>query len=146
MKNPRNTHFWIAAELGKFREELEPSIKSVLMIKHCHRNDKHHLGSFLVRRQFCGTGVKKARVGRPPPILLLQGNYCNNDNTRIDNTQLIINHDIIMILGNLRARKVQFFLTLFKKPPLSFEHYVVNFSEGILTKVRKRPSRQLSTK
>ena len=51
--------------------------------------------------------------------------------------------------GSLRARKVQFFLTLFKKPltpPLSFEHYVVNFSEGILTKVRKRLSRQLSTK
>ena len=33
------------------------------------------------------------------------------------------------------------FLTLFKKPstpPLLFEHYVVNFSEGVLTKVRKR--------
>ena len=35
--------------------------------------------------------------------------------------------------------KVHFFLALFKKPltpPHSFEHYVVNFSEGILTKVR----------
>ena len=31
-------------------------------------------------------------------------------------------------------------------PPLLFEHYVVNFSEGILTKVRKRLSQQLSTK
>ena len=31
-------------------------------------------------------------------------------------------------------------------PPLSFEHYVVNFSEGILTKVRKRLSQQLLTK
>ena len=31
-------------------------------------------------------------------------------------------------------------------PPHSFEHYVVNFSEGILTKVRKRLSQQLSTK
>ena len=30
--------------------------------------------------------------------------------------------------------------------PLSFEHYVVNFSEGILTKVRKRLSQQLSTR
>ena len=30
--------------------------------------------------------------------------------------------------------------------PLLFEHYVVNFSEGILTKVRKRLSQQLSTK
>ena len=52
--------------------------------------------------------------------------------------------------GSLPVRKVQFFWTLFKKPltppPLSFEHYVVNFSEGILTKVRKRLSRQLSTK
>ena len=42
------------------------------------------------------------------------------------------------------------FLTLFKKPlnpppPLLFEHYVVNFSEGILTKVRKRLLQQLST-
>ena len=26
----------------------------------------------------------------------------------------------------------------FDPPPLSFEHYVVNFSEGILTKVRRR--------
>ena len=34
----------------------------------------------------------------------------------------------------------------FDPPPHSFEHYVVNFSEGILTKVRKRLSRQLSTK
>ena len=34
----------------------------------------------------------------------------------------------------------------FDPPPLSFEHYVVNFSEGILTKVRKRLSQQLSTK
>ena len=52
--------------------------------------------------------------------------------------------------GSLCVRKVQFFLTLFKKPldppPPLFEHYVVNFSEGILTKVRKRLSRQLSTK
>ena len=30
--------------------------------------------------------------------------------------------------------------------PHSFERYVVNFSEGILTKVRKRLSQQLSTK
>ena len=47
------------------------------------------------------------------------------------------------------VRKVQFFLTLFKRPltpPLSFEHHVVNFFEGILTKVRKRLSQQLSTK
>ena len=52
--------------------------------------------------------------------------------------------------GSHRVRKVQFFLTLFKRPlpppPLSFEHHVVNFSEGILTKVRKRLSQQLSTK
>ena len=52
--------------------------------------------------------------------------------------------------GSRHVRKVQFFLTLSKRPlappPLSFEHYVVNFSEGILTKVRKRLSRRLSTK
>ena len=34
----------------------------------------------------------------------------------------------------------------FAPPPLSFEHYVVNFSEGIFTKVRKRLSQQLLTK
>ena len=43
-----------------------------------------------------------------------------------------------------------FFLILFKKsftrPPHSFEYYVVKISEGILTKVRKRLSQQLSTK
>ena len=52
--------------------------------------------------------------------------------------------------GSNKTRKVQFFLTLFKKPlappPHSFEHYVVNFSEGILTKVRKLLVQQLSTK
>ena len=31
----------------------------------------------------------------------------------------------------------------FDPPPFSFEHYVVNFSEGILTKVRKCLLRQL---
>ena len=53
-------------------------------------------------------------------------------------------------LGKPSREKSAVFLTLFKKPltppPHSFEHYVVNFSEGILTKVRKRLSRQLSTK
>ena len=51
--------------------------------------------------------------------------------------------------GSHPERKVQFFLTLFKRPltpPLLFENYVVNFSEGILTKVRKRLSQQLSIK
>ena len=56
----------------------------------------------------------------------------------------------ITTYGSLRVRKVQFFLTLFKKPltppPFRLNIYVVNFSEGILTKVRKRLSRQLSTK
>ena len=56
----------------------------------------------------------------------------------------------ILPQGSHSLRKVQFFLTLFKRPltppPLSFEHHVVNFSEGILTKVRKRLSQQLSTK
>ena len=37
-------------------------------------------------------------------------------------------------------------LKAFDPLPLSFEHYVVNFSEGILTKVRKRLSQQLLTK
>ena len=45
--------------------------------------------------------------------------------------------------------KFSFFLTLFKKPltpPFRLNIYVVNFPEGILTKVRKRLSQQLSTK
>ena len=55
-----------------------------------------------------------------------------------------------LIKGSHRPPKVQFFFNIVQKafdpPPLSFEHYVVNFSEGILTKVRKHLSRQLSTK
>ena len=34
----------------------------------------------------------------------------------------------------------------FAPPPHSFEHYVVNFAEGILKKVRKHLLQQLSTK
>ena len=68
------------------------SIKSVLKIK--HRNDKHHLWSFLVRGQFCGTGVKKARVGRPSPILLLQVNHCKNDDTH----KLLLQNTLSMAL------------------------------------------------
>ena len=53
-------------------------------------------------------------------------------------------------LGKPSRKKSAVFLNIVQKafdpPPLSFEHYVVNFSEGILTKVRKRLSRQLSTK
>ena len=53
-------------------------------------------------------------------------------------------------LGKPSFKKSAVFLNIFQKafapPPLSFEHYVVNFSEGILTKVRKRLSQQLSTK
>ena len=48
-----------------------------------------------------------------------------------------------------RVRKVLFFFNIVQKvfdPPPSFEHYVVNFSEGISTTVRKRLSQQLSTK
>ena len=53
--------------------------------------------------------------------------------------------------GSHQTRKVQFFFNIFQKAfdpptPPSLEHYVVNFFEGILTKVRKRLSRQLSTK
>ena len=55
--------------------------------------------------------------------------------------------------GSHPERKVQFFDIVqkaFDPPPPPrphlFEHYVMNFSEGILTKERKRLSRQLSTK
>ena len=47
--------------------------------------------------------------------------------------------------GSLHTRKEQFFFNIVQKafvPPLSFEHYVVNFSVGILTEVRKRLSQQ----
>jgi|OM-RGC.v1.029846433 hypothetical protein len=79
-------------------------------------------------------------------------------NTDYD-TSLLLSFSISVLLsfrieeadkGSHPVKKVHFFLTLFKKPltppPHSFEHYVVNFSEGILTKVRKRLSRQLSKK
>ena len=53
-------------------------------------------------------------------------------------------------LGMPSFQKSEVFLNIVQKafdpPPLSFEHHVVNFSEGILTKVRKRLSQQLSTK
>ena len=53
-------------------------------------------------------------------------------------------------LGKPSCKKSAVFLNIVQKafdpPPLSFEHHVVNFSEGILTKVRKRLSQQLSTK
>ena len=51
--------------------------------------------------------------------------------------------------GSHPVKKVQFFNIVqkaFAPPPHSFEHYVVNFSEGLFTKVRNRLSRQLSTK
>ena len=53
-------------------------------------------------------------------------------------------------LGKPSYKKSAVFFNIVQKafdpPPLSFEHYVVNFSEGILTKVCKRLSRQLSAK
>ena len=53
-------------------------------------------------------------------------------------------------LGMPSCKKSAVFFNIVQKafdpPLLSFEHYVVNFSEGILTKVRKRLSQQLSTK
>ena len=54
----------------------------------------------------------------------------------------------LLLKGSLRARKVQFFKHCSKSrwPPHLFEHYVVNFSEGILTSVCKRLSQKLSTK
>ena len=47
-------------------------------------------------------------------------------------------------LGKPPCKKSAVFFNIVQKafdpPPLLFEHYVVNFSEGILTKVRKRLS------
>ena len=61
----------------------------------------------------------------------------------------LMNFILCVLLGKPSFKKSAVFLNIVQKafdPPLSFEHYVVNFSEGILTKVRKRLSRQLSTK
>ena len=57
-------------------------------------------------------------------------------------------------LGKPTRKKSAVFFNIVQKafdappplPPLSFEDYVVNFSEGILTRLRKRMSQQLSTK
>ena len=53
-------------------------------------------------------------------------------------------------LGKPSWEKSAVFLNIVQKafdpPPPSFEHHVVNFSEGILTKVRKHLSQWLSTK
>ena len=53
-------------------------------------------------------------------------------------------------LGKPSCKKNAVFFNIVQKvfdpPPHSFERYVVNFSEGILTNVRKRLSQQLSTK
>ena len=55
-----------------------------------------------------------------------------------------------LVKGSLAVKKCSFFehcsKSLWPPPPLSFEHYVMNFSEGILAKVRKHLSRQLLTK
>ena len=55
-----------------------------------------------------------------------------------------------IVLGKPSCKKSAVFLNIVQKafdpPPLSFEHHVVIFFEGILTKVRKRLSQQLSTK
>ena len=61
-------------------------------------------------------------------------------------------HSYEVTKGNLRIRKLHSFLILFEKhltplspPPFRLNIYVVNFSEGILTKVRERLLQQLST-
>ena len=57
-------------------------------------------------------------------------------------------HSYEVTKGNLRIRKLHSFSTLFEKhlaplpPPFRLNIYVVNFSEGILTKVRERLSQQ----
>ena len=52
-------------------------------------------------------------------------------------------------LGKPSCKKSAVFFNIVQQafdPPLSFEHHMVNFSEGILTKLRKRLSQQLSKK
>ena len=64
--------------------------------------------------------------------------------------QLLKDRHVIIFVRGHRIRKVQFFFNIVQKafdpPPFRLNIYVVNFSEGILTKVRKRLSQQLSTK
>ena len=53
------------------------------------------------------------------------------------------------LLGKPSRKKSAVFLNIVQNafdPPLWFEHYVVIFSEGIVTRLRKRMSQQLSTK
>ena len=58
--------------------------------------------------------------------------------------------DLMMSIREASVQEKCSFFNIVQKPliptPLSFEHYVVNFSEGILTKVRNRLSQRLSTK
>ena len=85
----------------------------------------------------------QVELKRYPSSIHVMSTLCPSD------VQVVQNVDN-SIKGSRHERKVQFFLTLFKRPlappPLSFEHYVVNFSEGILTRLLKRMSQQLSTK
>ena len=53
---------------------------------------------------------------------------------------------VSMIREAILLEKCSFFKIVQKAFDPPFEHYVVNFSEGILTKVRKRLLQQLSTK
>ena len=56
---------------------------------------------------------------------------------------------VVMIREAIAEEKCSFFNIVqkaFDTPPLLFEHHVVNFSEGMLTKVRKRLSQHLSAR
>ena len=63
---------------------------------------------------------------------------------------LMFEQRLLNELGKPSCKKSAVFFNIVQKafdpPPLLFEHHVVNFSEGILTEVRKRLSQQLSTK
>ena len=61
----------------------------------------------------------------------------------------IINQGKTLALGKPPDKKSAVFFNIVQKafdPPFRLNIYVVNFSEGILIKVRKRLSQQLSTK
>ena len=97
--------------------------------------------------------------GRPPPRLICRlpdsclatGGHCRSEAAVIiSSSSHPYRHHIIITLGKPTREKSAVFFNIVQKasdpPPLSFEHYVVNFSEGMPTKVRKRLLQQLLTK
>ena len=117
-----------------------PSLPSLPFPKHRLRRLPHQREGQKTEEQGPGTCRRRARPGRE--LTSLPSGRAGTD--RPGETTLTF-----VRKKRPFQEKCSFFLRLFKKPltpPLPFDHYVVNFSEGILTEVRKRLSHQLSSK